>query len=155
MAISIFWLNILTFLYHVQAGSERHITNFGSDIKDSEIYTELISQIAPKNVGVNKTALQYEVYHIFVTAASKTGYEVKKRLAIKLTGRKNQGGRGHWAFYYTSPRIFIMMIQKITLSVDYNYRLKRLDIKLLINQPIKILKKVLKVVKQTNKETLF
>merc|ERR1719354_1440670 len=43
-----------------KAGSERHITNFGSDIKDSEIYTDLISQIAPKNVGVNKTALQYE-----------------------------------------------------------------------------------------------
>ncbi len=48
----------------VKAGSERHITNFGSDIKDSEIYSDLISQIAPKNVGVNKTALQYEVFFL-------------------------------------------------------------------------------------------
>jgi plastin-3 len=41
-----------------KAGSQRHISNFSSDIKDSEIYTDLISQIAPKNCGVNKTALQ-------------------------------------------------------------------------------------------------
>ncbi|XP_023321342.1 plastin-2 [Eurytemora carolleeae] len=41
-----------------KAGSQRTISNFGSDIKDSEIYTDLISQIAPKNAGVNKTAMQ-------------------------------------------------------------------------------------------------
>jgi len=43
-----------------KAGSDRHISNFGSDIKDSEIYTDLIAQIAPKNAGVNKTALQQQ-----------------------------------------------------------------------------------------------
>jgi len=41
-----------------KAGSSRHINNFGNDIKDSEIYTDLLSQIAPKTSGVNKTALQ-------------------------------------------------------------------------------------------------
>ena len=46
-----------------------------------------------------------------------------------------------------------MMIHKIILSVDYNYRLKRLDTQLneLTNQN---LLKVPKVVKQTNKKTL-
>jgi len=41
-----------------KAGSKRHISNFGNDIKDSEIYTELLSQVAPKSSGVNKTCLQ-------------------------------------------------------------------------------------------------
>lgn len=45
----------------IKAGSQRTISNFGSDIKDSEIYTDLISQIAPKNSGVNKTAMQRQV----------------------------------------------------------------------------------------------
>ena len=41
----------------VQAGSNRRIKNFHEDIKDSEIYTELINQIAPKNAGVTKEAM--------------------------------------------------------------------------------------------------
>jgi len=39
-------------------GSERRAKNLTSDIKDSEIYTDLINQIAPKNAGVNKSAMQ-------------------------------------------------------------------------------------------------
>ena len=41
----------------MQAGSSRRIRNFHEDIKDSEIYTELIAQIAPKDAGVNKLPL--------------------------------------------------------------------------------------------------
>jgi len=41
-----------------KAGSTRKIKNFNEDIKDSEIYTELIAQIAPKDAGVNTFALK-------------------------------------------------------------------------------------------------
>merc|ERR1712241_1358047 len=40
-----------------KAGSNRRIRNFHEDIKDSEIYIELINQIAPKNAGVTKEAM--------------------------------------------------------------------------------------------------
>jgi len=40
-----------------KAGSDRRIRNFHDDIKDSEIYTELINQIAPQGSGVNKEAM--------------------------------------------------------------------------------------------------
>ena len=40
-----------------KAGSDRRMTNFNKDIKDSVIYTELIKQIAPEGSGVNKNAL--------------------------------------------------------------------------------------------------
>merc|ERR1711962_1970032 len=39
-------------------GSERRAKNLTTDIKDSEIYTDLLHQIAPKDAGVNKTAMQ-------------------------------------------------------------------------------------------------
>ena len=48
---------IATLLSTLQAGSSRRIKNFSDDIKDSEVYTELINQIAPKDSGVNKSAL--------------------------------------------------------------------------------------------------
>ncbi|XP_042894808.1 plastin-2 isoform X1 [Parasteatoda tepidariorum] len=42
------WVN-----YHLErAGSQRRITNFTTDIKDSEIYTQLLKQIAPLDSGV-------------------------------------------------------------------------------------------------------
>ena len=44
-----------------QAGSTRRIKNFNEDIKDSEIYTDLIAQIAPKDAGVNKFAMKKDV----------------------------------------------------------------------------------------------
>jgi len=48
------WVN-----YQLQkAGSSRRIKNFHDDIKDSEVYTELIAQIAPQETGVNKLALE-------------------------------------------------------------------------------------------------
>ena len=37
------------------------MTNFTTDVKDSEIYTELIAQIAPKDKNVNKLAMKKEV----------------------------------------------------------------------------------------------
>lgn len=37
--------------------SHRRCTNFMSDIKDSEIYTHLLKQIAPNEAGVNMDAL--------------------------------------------------------------------------------------------------
>merc|ERR1712241_1449046 len=40
-----------------KAGSSRRIKNFTDDIKDSEVYTELIKQIAPEGSGVNKQAM--------------------------------------------------------------------------------------------------
>merc|ERR1711953_583074 len=40
-----------------KAGSNRRIRNFHEDIKDSEIYTELLYQIAPSTAGVNKDAM--------------------------------------------------------------------------------------------------
>merc|ERR1711936_348248 len=39
-------------------GSDRRASNFSGDIKDSEIYTDLLHQIAPKDSGVDKTAMQ-------------------------------------------------------------------------------------------------
>ena len=42
----------------LQAGSSRRIKNFSEDIKDSEIYTDLLAQIAPKDAGVNKFAMK-------------------------------------------------------------------------------------------------
>ena len=44
-----------------QAGCSRLIRNFSDDIKDSEIYTELIAQVAPENYNVDKLALSREV----------------------------------------------------------------------------------------------
>ena len=44
----------------MQAGSKRRIRNFHEDIKDSEIYTELLYQIAPKTAGVNKDAMDLQ-----------------------------------------------------------------------------------------------
>jgi len=43
-----------------KAGSTRRANNFSGDIKDSEIYTELLAQVAPKDSGVNKFALKEE-----------------------------------------------------------------------------------------------
>ena len=37
---------------------DRKVSNFSKDIKDSEVYTHLMHQIAPKDAGVNKLALQ-------------------------------------------------------------------------------------------------
>jgi len=46
------------FNYHLkEAGSNRRVNNFSGDIKDSECYTILLNQIAPKNRGVNTNAL--------------------------------------------------------------------------------------------------
>jgi len=41
-----------------KAGSSRRAHNFSGDIKDSEIYTELLAQVAPKDAGVNKFAMK-------------------------------------------------------------------------------------------------
>eukprot|EP01120_Amphizonella_sp_Union-15-10_P011300 TRINITY_DN474_c0_g2_i1.p1 TRINITY_DN474_c0_g2~~TRINITY_DN474_c0_g2_i1.p1 ORF type:complete len:522 (-),score=107.79 TRINITY_DN474_c0_g2_i1:73-1638(-) len=47
------WVN-----YHLKnAGSNKRINNFSGDIKDSEAYTILLNQIAPKDKGVNTDAL--------------------------------------------------------------------------------------------------
>eukprot|EP00730_Choanoeca_flexa_P006922 TRINITY_DN12249_c0_g5_i3.p1 TRINITY_DN12249_c0_g5~~TRINITY_DN12249_c0_g5_i3.p1 ORF type:complete len:632 (+),score=222.38 TRINITY_DN12249_c0_g5_i3:93-1988(+) len=47
------WVN-----YHLEkAGTELRIHNFGNDIKDSEAYTYLLSQIAPRDFGIDTTAL--------------------------------------------------------------------------------------------------
>jgi len=47
------WVN-----YHLKnAGSNKRIANFSGDIKDSEAYTILLKQIAPKDKGVNDDAL--------------------------------------------------------------------------------------------------
>jgi hypothetical protein len=47
------WIN-----YHLRnAGSNRVVTNFSGDIKDSEAYTILLDQIAPASRGVNTDAL--------------------------------------------------------------------------------------------------
>ena len=43
-----------------QAGSSRRANNFSGDIKDSEIYTELLAQVAPDGSGVNKFAMKKE-----------------------------------------------------------------------------------------------
>jgi len=46
------------FNYHLQkAGHPRRVHNFGGDIKDSECYTILLKQIAPKGSGVDARAL--------------------------------------------------------------------------------------------------
>lgn len=46
------------FNYHLKAaGSNRRVKNFHGDIKDSEAYTVLLHQIAPKSAGVDKNAL--------------------------------------------------------------------------------------------------
>jgi plastin-1 len=47
--ILIRWVN-----YHLKnAGSNRRIANFGNDIKDSEVYTLLLNQLAPKKCDKN------------------------------------------------------------------------------------------------------
>lgn len=52
-SILIRWVN-----YQLEkAGVTRRVTNFTNDIKDSEVYTHLLHQIAPKEKGVNKEAL--------------------------------------------------------------------------------------------------
>jgi len=43
-----------------KAGSDRRAHNFSGDIKDSEIYTELLAQVAPADAGVNKFAMKKE-----------------------------------------------------------------------------------------------
>ncbi|CAB4063922.1 PLS3 [Lepeophtheirus salmonis] len=41
-----------------RAGSDKRVNNFSNDIRDSEAYSHLLSQISPKDAGVNKSALQ-------------------------------------------------------------------------------------------------
>merc|ERR1719323_237849 len=43
-----------------KAGCCRLIRNFSDDIRDSEIYTELIAQVAPKETGIDKFAMTKE-----------------------------------------------------------------------------------------------
>jgi len=43
-----------------KAGCSRLIRNFSDDIRDSEIYTELIAQVAPKETGIDKFAMTKE-----------------------------------------------------------------------------------------------
>ena len=45
----------------LQAGCSRLIKNFSEDIKDSEIYSELIAQVAPMECNIDKDALTREV----------------------------------------------------------------------------------------------
>ena len=47
-------------MHSFKAGCSRLIRNFSDDIKDSEIYTELLAQVAPKYVGLDKNALTRE-----------------------------------------------------------------------------------------------
>ncbi|XP_040566376.1 fimbrin isoform X2 [Lepeophtheirus salmonis] len=48
------WVN-----FHLErAGSDKRVNNFSNDIRDSEAYSHLLSQISPKDAGVNKSALQ-------------------------------------------------------------------------------------------------
>lgn len=47
------------FNFHLrEGGSERRVTNFSGDIKDSECYTILLKQIAPKELGVDLSPLR-------------------------------------------------------------------------------------------------
>uniref|UniRef100_A0A182JXA9 Fimbrin n=1 Tax=Anopheles christyi TaxID=43041 RepID=A0A182JXA9_9DIPT len=53
-AILLRWVN-----HHLErAGIARRCTNFQSDISDSEVYSYLLNQIAPKDAGVNLEALR-------------------------------------------------------------------------------------------------
>ncbi|KJE88506.1 fimbrin [Capsaspora owczarzaki ATCC 30864] len=46
------------FNYHLrEAGHPRRVTNFSGDIKDSECYTILLKQIAPRQLGIDTSAL--------------------------------------------------------------------------------------------------
>ena len=47
------------------------IHNFHEDIKDSEIYTDLIAQVAPKDASVNKFALKKDVSMIMMNIILK------------------------------------------------------------------------------------
>ena len=47
------------------------IHNFNEDIKDSEIYTDLIAQVAPKDASVNKFALKKDVSMIMMNIILK------------------------------------------------------------------------------------
>lgn len=52
-AILLRWVN-----YHLEkAGVNTRVTNFQSDITDSEVYTHLLKQIAPPEANVNTEAL--------------------------------------------------------------------------------------------------
>ncbi|GFY61016.1 plastin-1 [Trichonephila inaurata madagascariensis] len=67
------WVN-----YHLEkAGTNRRISNFTSDIKDSEIYTYLLKQIAPLDAGVTLEALMksdlLERAEIMLKQADKIG----------------------------------------------------------------------------------
>ncbi|KAJ1371454.1 Plastin-2 [Parelaphostrongylus tenuis] len=51
------WVN-----YHMEnAGVTRRLTNFTTDINDSEIYTHLLHQIAPTGSGVSLYPLSVKV----------------------------------------------------------------------------------------------
>lgn len=53
-AILLRWVN-----HHLEAaGVNRRCTNFQSDITDSEVYSHLLRQIAPKEADVNVDALR-------------------------------------------------------------------------------------------------
>lgn len=60
-AILLRWVN-----YHLErAGTARRVTNFQSDITDSEVYTYLIKQIAPQDADVTTNALMVRYFIIF------------------------------------------------------------------------------------------
>ena len=54
-------LRNIIILFYLQAGCSRLIRNFSDDIRDSQIYTELIAQVAPKDMDIDKAAMTKEV----------------------------------------------------------------------------------------------
>merc|ERR1719391_893504 len=78
-----------------KAGSQRRISNFKDDIKDSEIYTDLIAQIAPKDAGVNKFAMKKDD----LTERA----EMMLEQAEKIDSRAFVTARVSFEFYFYPP----------------------------------------------------
>lgn len=64
------WVN-----YHLErAGTSRRMTNFNTDVRDSEIYSYLIKQIAPPMAGVTTEALHVTHYFSYVCVKRTSSY---------------------------------------------------------------------------------
>ncbi|CAG0882715.1 unnamed protein product [Cyprideis torosa] len=91
------WVN-----YHLdRAGVDRRLNNFTNDVKDSEVYSHLLSQIAPKDAGVTTEAL-YET-------------DLLKRAEIMLAQAQKLGCRA-----FVSPQDVIDGIYKLNLAFVAN-----------------------------------
>jgi len=81
-----------------KAGSHRRMANFKDDIKDSEIYTELLHQIAPHHAGVHKGAMDQQDFELRAETMLEQADKIESRQFVTAKDVVNGRERLNMAF---------------------------------------------------------